>query len=94
MENLGPPVSAWAFSAHRIYDESPFSHVARLHLVTAETLVLCGREDGVCSIVAAERTEKGVARCRLVVVEGAGHFPWIEKPNDFFPVVVNFLRGE
>ncbi|KAL5351194.1 hypothetical protein ACLOAV_003045 [Pseudogymnoascus australis] len=95
MENLGPLVSAWAFNAHRIYDEkSPFSHVAGLHLVTADTLVLCGREDGICSVAAAERTEEGIERCRLEVVEDAGHFPWVEKPNDFFPLVVKFLNGE
>ncbi|KFY88127.1 hypothetical protein V498_06899 [Pseudogymnoascus sp. VKM F-4517 (FW-2822)] len=95
MENLWSLVSAWAFNAHRIYDEeSPFSHVAGLHLVTADTLVLCGREDGICSVASTERTDEGIERCRLEVVEDAGHFPWVEKPNDFFPILVKFLKGE
>jgi pimeloyl-ACP methyl ester carboxylesterase len=31
---------------------------------------------------------------RLIVIEGSGHFPPLERPDVFFPAVNEFLSGD
>lgn len=31
---------------------------------------------------------------RLFVIEQSGHFPFVERPDAFFPAATTFLRGE
>lgn len=34
------------------------------------------------------------SNARLLILDGAGHFPFLERPDVFFPAVEAFLRGE
>lgn len=34
------------------------------------------------------------SNARLLVIDGAGHYPFVERPDVFFPAVDAFLRGE
>ncbi|HEV8610178.1 MAG TPA: hypothetical protein VGS98_08945, partial [Thermoanaerobaculia bacterium] len=36
---------------------------------------------------------QGNPNARLLVIEGAGHFPHVEKPEVYFPAVEKFLSG-
>jgi len=60
--------------------------------VQADTLVIFGREDALCSVAAGEKTREGVEGAELLVFEDCGHFPWIEKPEKFFTAVTEFLK--
>jgi pimeloyl-ACP methyl ester carboxylesterase len=59
--------------------------------ITAPTLVVNGEHDatGVC----ADEFLEGIAGSVSVVVEGAGHFPWIEQPERFRAAVEPFLSS-
>ncbi len=74
---LGPEVFARQSAALR---DRPDQTVT-LRAVTVPTLVLCGRHDALCP---PERHEEMAAlvgaAARLVVVEGAGHLPTLERP--------------
>jgi proline iminopeptidase len=93
-ENMGgSPISAWALSSQIAADKAaPFPHVAELGNVEADTLILFGKEDAICSVAAGERTRDGIKRSRLVVWENCGHFPWVEKPKEFIGEVTAFLK--
>ncbi|KAM0547319.1 hypothetical protein ACHAPJ_010454 [Fusarium lateritium] len=64
-------------------EENKLPHVAEAGNVTAKTLIIWGAEDALCSLTAANVLADGIPDSRLVVIPGAGHCPWIEKPDDF-----------
>ena len=53
-------------------------------------LVVHGAEDSMPRAVAEEYAER-LPDARLVVLEGAAHFPWLERPAEFFTAVNEFL---
>lgn len=59
--------------------------------ITAPTLVVYGNAD-VLSLGNAQYWTNSITGARLEVIDGAGHFPWLEKPTEFFTVVNTFLR--
>ena len=70
---------------------SPFTLVERLHQIISPTLVVVGTNDFVCSVKEAQRLHLSLPNSKLVVIENAGHFPWIEQPDEFFFWVRKFL---
>jgi proline iminopeptidase len=56
-------------------------------------LVIHGREDGI-PLAGAEAWVAGFPHARLLVLSPAGHFPFLERPNEFFSAVNAFLSGE
>lgn len=64
-----------------------------LQRVSSPVLVVHGRQE-VIPISAAEEWVAALPDSRLLLVEGAGHFPYVEAPGAFFPAVDAFLRGE
>jgi pimeloyl-ACP methyl ester carboxylesterase len=68
--------------------------VDQLGRVYSPTLVSVGELDPVTPIGAAEEIvdalPEGVAR--LEVVEGAGHFTWMDAPDRFWPMMIEFIQ--
>jgi pimeloyl-ACP methyl ester carboxylesterase len=60
--------------------------------IRAPTLVVQGTEDGV-PLAAARLWSDAIPGARLLPVERAGHYPWVERPELFFPAAETFLRG-
>lgn len=85
--------SLWCFGAQQTADRAaPMPQVAELENVTAKTMLVVGREDAFCSVRTAERTREGIEGAELVVLEGCGHFPWIERGEEFRARVRRFLN--
>ena len=61
--------------------------------VAAPALVVWGREDRVVPLECGERFAKILPRARLEVVEGAGHFVEIERPDELAKLVTGFATG-
>ncbi len=61
--------------------------------ITAPTLVVYGNAD-VLSLGNAQYWTNSIPGARLEVIDGAGHFPWLEKPTEFYTAVNTFLRRE
>jgi pimeloyl-ACP methyl ester carboxylesterase len=68
--------------------------VDRLSLVESPTLVSVGELDPVTPVGAAEEIvaalPEGIAQ--LEVVEGAGHFTWLDAPDRFWPLIIEFIH--
>jgi proline iminopeptidase len=43
-----------------------------------------GRHDFICSPLQARRLHRGIAGSTLIVIEQAGHLPWLEQPEAFY----------
>jgi pimeloyl-ACP methyl ester carboxylesterase len=65
----------------------------RLSGIAAETLVIWGEADGVAPPAHARLLRSLIPRSQLVIVEGAGHLPMIEKRETFHRLCRDFLTG-
>jgi len=90
--NAGSVPSSWALmaqsKANRTHD---WHQEERLGQVRAATLVVVGKQDWVCPVMIAQHVAAGIAGSQLLVIDGSGHFPWIEQPGAFFKAVEAFL---
>jgi 2-succinyl-6-hydroxy-2,4-cyclohexadiene-1-carboxylate synthase len=64
----------------------------RLSEITARTLVIVGADDPVGERAAA--VAAGIPGARLVVIDGAGHAPHLEKPAEFQRLVLDFVSED
>ena len=61
--------------------------------VATPTLVVWGRDDRIVPPECGERYAKGLPNARLHVVEGAGHFVDLERPDELARLVGDFLKS-
>jgi proline iminopeptidase len=61
--------------------------------VSAPTLVIHGAADPL-PLESAREWARALPDARLLVLEGVGHFPYLEVPEAFFSAVTEFVRGE
>jgi pimeloyl-ACP methyl ester carboxylesterase len=67
--------------------ETPADLRERLRLVTAPTLVVAGAQDASAGVAPVLGVAGLFSRGGSAVVEGSGHFPWVERPAAFRAVV-------
>jgi pimeloyl-ACP methyl ester carboxylesterase len=65
-----------------------------LPAIQAPTLILWGDRDREVPKSAMEIMHAKIAHSRLVVIEGAGHFPFLDVPEEFGRTLTAFLSGE
>jgi pimeloyl-ACP methyl ester carboxylesterase len=61
--------------------------------VTAETLVVAGGADELTPVAAATAIADEIPRSTLTVMDGVGHYPWVESPAAFAALVEDFLAS-
>lgn len=79
-------ISLVAFKGRRESNKGGLSALP-LQDIRVPALILVGASDDRCSPSQAERIHLGIAGSKLLVIEDAGHFPWIEQPDRFFDAV-------
>jgi pimeloyl-ACP methyl ester carboxylesterase len=91
-ENAVHP-SYYAMSKHEAANSAhEYRQLQQLGQITARTLVLVGAQDWVCPVMDSEHLQAGIHGARLEILEGAGHFSWVEQPEEFFAKVDAFLN--
>ena len=60
--------------------------------VATPTLVVWGRDDRIVPLECGERYAKSLPHARLAIVEGAGHFVDMEKPDELAQLVTRFVN--
>jgi pimeloyl-ACP methyl ester carboxylesterase len=68
-------------------------YLPMLREIRVPTLVVVGREDGYTPVALAEQLRAGIAGSKLVVIEGAGHMPNLERADDFNGELNLWMRG-
>lgn len=63
-----------------------------LHAITAPALVIRGTVDHV-PLESAREWAAALSNSRLLLLEGSGHFPYLEVPERFFAAAATFLQG-
>lgn len=64
---------------------------ARLHEITAPTLLIHGEQDPAVPIAYAKRAQTLIPRSQLHIMQACRHWPQRERPEEFSQVVGNFL---
>jgi len=72
---------------------SKFDLTGELNKITAPVLVICGREDKMTPPAHSEALAAGIARAKLVLIEGAGHMVMMEKPSAFNDALRDFAAA-
>lgn len=65
--------------------------VATLRTLDTPVLVVAGGADRVTPVAAAEAVAASFQDATLHVLDGVGHYPWVEAPEEFVPLVADFL---
>lgn len=71
--------------------ERPFPLETRLKDIRAPTLIVWGRQDQVLHESAGPVFAAGITDARLVLLEGTGHLPMIERPVDTARAIVDIV---
>jgi proline iminopeptidase len=65
----------------------------QLAAIKVPALVIHGASDPI-PMASAREWAASLSDGRLLVIEQSGHFPFVERPDTFFPAATVFLRGE
>ena len=76
----------------------PYMHNPNLpHLLhrlkRTPTLIVWGREDAVIPLSAGQKYNESIPNSRLAVIDGCGHRPELEKPDEFAEALRGFFKG-
>jgi pimeloyl-ACP methyl ester carboxylesterase len=69
-------------------------YTERLRGFTGDALVVFGDADAFIGVEQADEQRRIFANSRLEIVPGAGHWPWLERPELVIPLVTEFLREQ
>jgi len=67
--------------------------VDRLATITAPTLVFWGRQDRILPVAHAAVATKGLPSARLHILDPCGHWPQVERSEEFNTLVLEFLAN-
>lgn len=66
----------------------------RLAKIKAKTLILWGEKDRVLDVSIADAFRKGIKDSEVVIIPGAGHMVYLEKPDGSIKAVIDFLASK
>ena len=78
-------------SNFNIWGQFSQSLLERLHTITAQTLIIWGRQDPMIPVSHGQNAAKTIPNTRLEIFEQCGHWSPIEYPQKFNQLVVDFL---
>ncbi|KAJ6438269.1 alpha/beta hydrolase family domain-containing protein [Purpureocillium lavendulum] len=89
----GLVVQNWPNAKQRAADAQPEAVVVDdLSKVTADVLIVSGREDFICSVEASRFAQQAIGpKAKHVIYEECGHMSWIEKKDELFKEIMAFL---
>jgi len=79
--------------SHRDMSREVRSPLTRLHEIHIPTLILVGDADIPDVHAHAGAIETAIANSRRIVISDAGHLMYLEKPEEFMRIAVQFLEG-
>lgn len=64
-----------------------------LPFICAETLILFGKNDATTPIYMAKKLHKKIKNSKLVIIDDAGHFPFLDRRIEFVSQIEDFIEG-
>ena len=67
--------------------------VDNLSSITVPTLIFWGQQDRILPVAHAQVAENKIPNSQLQIFDSCGHFPQLERPEEFNSIVLKFLDG-
>jgi pimeloyl-ACP methyl ester carboxylesterase len=64
---------------------------AEIPKIKARSLLIWGTRDGAVDVRSAEALKQVLPQCQIKIIEGAGHLPLEETPEEFNRLVLDFI---
>lgn len=64
-----------------------------LRAISAPTLIVVGERDALTGVAVADQFSTVLPSAEVAVIKGAGHFPWVDEPEEFRAAVESFLSA-
>lgn len=92
VENIMSQVRSSGYRSAAI-SMSEVDHSELLSQIQIPTLLIWGTEDNVTSLSEGKIMKEAIPGAKLEVISGAGHLCYLESPEDFNEIVMEFLKG-
>lgn len=66
----------------------------KLQMINVPTMIIWGSDDPVIPIQHADGFVSSIKDCRFYRMDGCGHTPYVQKPQEFAEIVIEFLKGD
>lgn len=63
-----------------------------LYKITVPVLIYVGDDDFICGESQSRRIHQNIPSSELVIIRDAGHFPWIEQPEQFYQAFERWIK--
>lgn len=73
----------------KLMDE--YDITSSLSEIHSPTIIIAGRDDFICSPSRACIMHRTIPDSDLAIIEKSGHFPYVEQPEEFFSVVLDWI---
>lgn len=84
-------LSYHAFQGQKYWWDCETKMLPKLKDIQVPTLIVVGQGDFICGLYTSEYAHRKIPNSKLLVIEEAGHFPWMEQPKEFFTGLKEFL---
>ena len=64
----------------------------KLQTINVPTMIIWGAKDPVIPIQHADQFVSSIKDCRFYRMDGCGHTPYVQKPEEFSKIVLKFLK--
>lgn len=95
--DLTPKSALQGFQVHSLFNKEFFSKNFDLReglkKLDVPTLVIHGKSD-LIPVSIAEEIAQSIPDAKLVLMDECGHFPYLEKPEEFFKIIRGFLKPQ
>jgi pimeloyl-ACP methyl ester carboxylesterase len=91
VQRMKLPNAKFAFMSTMLGLKNAPEITTRLEVITAPTLVVWGELDPVIPVKYAEHFVKKIRDCRFYQMQNCGHTPFVEDPEKFSKIVLDFL---
>jgi pimeloyl-ACP methyl ester carboxylesterase len=94
-DQLGRRIGNPDVAAHGMDQLRALDIVDQLGRVDSPTLVCVGALDPITPVAASREIVGGLPRGlgRLAIIKGAGHFPWKDAPERYWPLLERFIAS-
>jgi pimeloyl-ACP methyl ester carboxylesterase len=79
-------------STLRSWDKDVSALPAVIARIKAPSLLIWGTRDGAVDLKSSEALMQALPRCQRALIQGAGHLPFEEMPDEFNRLVLDFLE--
>jgi proline iminopeptidase len=88
---VGTSLSYHAFQGQGNWYDCEHELGTKLPRIETPVLIIVGMDDFICGPFVALNLHRELPNSKLLPVEDAGHFPWMEKPDFFFQGINDFM---